>query len=122
MKYLFTVAPIGKPRMTRSDRWRQRPAVLRYFAFKDELRALAQTYNFVPTDDMKVTFGIPMPKSYGKAKRQFLLGQRHTLKPDVDNLIKSFLDALLDDDSGISSVCIKKVWSDEGYIEVEKIG
>jgi len=34
----FNVTPIGKPRMTQSDRWKKRDCVVRYFNFKDEIR------------------------------------------------------------------------------------
>jgi hypothetical protein len=35
-KYIIT--PVGKPRMTRSDKWKQRPPVIRYRMFCDEAR------------------------------------------------------------------------------------
>lgn len=30
---IYDITPIGKPRMTRADKWKQRPAVMRYRAF-----------------------------------------------------------------------------------------
>ncbi len=35
-KYIIT--PVGKPRMTRSDKWKQRAPVMRYRMFCDEAR------------------------------------------------------------------------------------
>ena len=32
---IYDITPIGKPRMTRADKWKQRPAVMRYRAFCD---------------------------------------------------------------------------------------
>lgn len=29
------ITPIGKPRMAQRDKWKQRPAVVAYYAFKD---------------------------------------------------------------------------------------
>lgn len=30
---IYDITPIGKPRMTRADKWKQRPPVMRYRAF-----------------------------------------------------------------------------------------
>jgi len=35
---IYNINPVPKPRMTQSDKWKKRPPVLRYFAFKDECR------------------------------------------------------------------------------------
>lgn len=35
---IYDITPIGKPRMTRADKWKKRPAVMRYRAFCDEAR------------------------------------------------------------------------------------
>ena len=35
---VYPITPVPKPRMTRRDRWAKRPCVLRYWAFKDEVR------------------------------------------------------------------------------------
>ena len=32
------VNPVSKPRMTQSDKWKQRPTVLKYRQFKDDMR------------------------------------------------------------------------------------
>lgn len=40
-----------------------------------------------------------------------MLGKAHKQKPDIDNLIKTFLDALLEDDSRVSSIAATKVWA-----------
>ena len=45
---IFRVTPIGKPRMTQRDRWKKRPPVVRYHAFKDQLRAC-----LVPLPDIR---------------------------------------------------------------------
>ncbi|MBC8923069.1 RusA family crossover junction endodeoxyribonuclease, partial [Escherichia coli] len=34
----YSITPLGKPRMTRADKWKQRPPVLRYRVFCDEVR------------------------------------------------------------------------------------
>ena len=37
-------------------------------------------------------------------------------KPDIDNLIKSVLDSLAEDDSYVYSVNAKKYWSEKGNV------
>jgi len=113
---MVSITPVAKPRMTRSDRWKQRPAVLRYRAFSDELR--------LKTPDMDLnyytlTFGLPMPKSWSKKKKLEMDGQPHQQKPDIDNLCKSVLDALYLDDSHIHDINLKKVWTTNGFILFE---
>lgn len=35
---VFNIEPVPKPRMTQADKWKKRPPVLKYFAFKDEVK------------------------------------------------------------------------------------
>lgn len=80
-KYLIT--PVGKPRMTRADKWKQRPPVMRYRMFCDEARLHGIR---VPENGAHITFVLPMPKSWSKKKRAAMDGQPHQQKPDLDNL------------------------------------
>lgn len=114
---IYPVTPVPKPRQTRSDKWKQRPAVMRYRAFCDEVRLLECA---VPEDGAHVTFRMPMPKSWSKKKRAELLGQPHQQKPDVDNLTKALLDAVLKDDSGVWDIRTTKRWANEGSITITK--
>ena len=66
-----------------------------------------------------ITFGMPMPNSWSKKKKLEMDGQPHTQRPDIDNLAKALFDALYEDDSGIHTVALKKVWSVNGYIKFE---
>lgn len=115
------LAPVPKPRMTQRDRWAKRPAVVRYYEFCDLLRN--EWVNL--TDDQAVPpvlvlrFNIPMPQSWSRVKKESMRGGGHQQRPDIDNLIKAFLDALCEDDSYVYSVTAEKYWSDEGSIEVE---
>ena len=103
--------------MTRSDAWKKRPAVLRYWAFCDELRLL---YKKEVPSSLALTFNMPMPKSWSKKKRLEMQGKPHQAKPDIDNLIKSFLDALCEDDSYVYRIRGEKYWADEGSISVDE--
>ena len=71
---------------------------------------------------------MPIPKSYSKTARLKAVGEPHQKKPDISNLIKFTEDALnevlWEDDSCISEITAKKVYSEEPktIITVEKIG
>jgi Holliday junction resolvase RusA-like endonuclease len=47
-------------------------------------------------------------------------GMPHTVKPDIDNLTKGLLDAVLKEDSHIWSVRTEKRWSLTPGIEIVK--
>lgn len=118
MYKILDITPVPKPRQTRADKWKQRPAVLRYRAFADELRLkLDRDFDFNGCD---IEFGIPMPKSWSKKKKYQMDGEAHTQKPDLDNLLKALLDAHMGDDAGVHTLNrLTKVWSDHGYIGID---
>lgn len=109
---------MGKPRQTQSDRWKQRPVVMRYRAFADELRL---KYREDLPDSVHLTFYLAMPKSWSQKKRDAMRGTPHQQKPDFDNLAKSVADALREDDSTVWRCLIEKYWDDEGGIVVEEL-
>lgn len=116
------VVPVPKPRMTRSDKWKERPVVMRYWAFKDELQKLAGELGFVLGPAFRVTFHLPMPESWSKKKKLQMLGQKHQQKPDLDNCEKALMDCLAPDgDAYIWHKVAKKVWALEGCIVIENI-
>lgn len=118
VRYVLNVVPTGKPRMTQRDKWQKRPAVLRYHDFADRLRYEASRSGFsVPESGLSLEFHIPMPPSWTKKKRAAMDGQPHQQKPDIDNLTKAVMDALLPDDSRIWSLDGQtKRWAAEGKI------
>jgi len=107
------VPPCPKPRMTRSDKWKQRPAVMRYRQFKDDLREVIKG-ELDPR--FKIVFHVPLPKSWSEKKKIAFDGQPHQVKPDVDNYLKAFMDAMSSDDSYIYDVHCQKYWAREGKI------
>lgn len=72
-KYIIT--PVGKPRMTRRDKWKQRQPVMRYRMFCDEARLHGIR---VPENGAHITFVLPMPQSWSKKKRTAMDGQPAT--------------------------------------------
>lgn len=117
MKQTINVKPTPAPRMTQRDRWARRPCVLRYFAFRDQIKT--EGVRIEPSGD-RVTFVVPMPKSWSKKKRASMDGQPHQQKPDVDNLLKALLDSVFDDDCGVYDIHPRKVWGGEGRIVIER--
>ena len=69
----YPITPVAKPRQTQSDKWRQRPCVMRYRAFKDKCQDYAV---HLPEAGAKVTFWIQMPRSWSKRKRAEMGGVR----------------------------------------------
>jgi len=115
---IFDIDPVAKPRMTRRDKWSKRPATEKYWAFKDALNSQADAIGFVLPDSFTVKFVVSMPMSWSKSKRSAQDGQPHRAKPDWDNFAKALCDCLRDEDSGIHSVSVTKVWGVRGYIEI----
>lgn len=119
---VFALTPVAKPRMTQADKWKQRPAVLRYWDFKDELRSQAMRQGFTLGEAFRVTFYLPMPQSWSKRKRAKMAGTKHQGRPDLDNLEKAVADSLApENDSYIWHKVSYKVWASEGRIVIENI-
>ncbi len=110
------IDPIGKPRQTRADKWKQRPCVMRYRAFADELRLQCKLNGIEITDRLHCEFYIKIPQSWSKKKKELMRNKPHQQVPDIDNLCKSVLDSLLSDDSGVYRLQTSKFWADEGGI------
>ena len=115
---VFNIEPVPKPRMPQADKWKKRPPVLKYFAFKDEVKLNKIT---LPESHYHITFILPMPKSWSKTKRSEMNGKPHQQKPDKDNLEKALLDAIFDDDSRVWDGRVTKVWGKRGQIIIQEV-
>ena len=111
--YVFQVPPQTAPRMTRRDRWKKRPCVVRYFEYRDQLRAKAVEYGITLPNAFTVTFYMAMPKSWSKKKKAAHVGKPCQSKPDLDNVLKGFMDALRTDDASVYAVSASKFWSEQ---------
>lgn len=109
----YPIEPCPKPRMTRRDKWKKRPCVMKYRAFKDK----CALYRVQLPQPCLVIFHIPMPKSWG-GYRSAHVGEPHQRRPDIDNLLKGLMDAVLKRDEKIWNVRTEKRWAMEGAIEV----
>ena len=116
---IIAIDPVSKPRMTQRDRWGGRPCVDKYYAFKDELSLLWGDQE-IP-QPCHLIFHLPMPNSWSKKKKALMNGTPHQQKPDIDNLIKSFLDSLLTSDAHIYDIRASKFWGDKRSIEIRDL-
>lgn len=115
---IYKIKPVPKPRMSRQDAWLKRDCVTRYWNFKAHCKLLDLK---IPEKSFKVYFVLPMPDSWSKKKLDQLRGKPHKQKPDLDNMIKALLDAVLEDDEHIHEIHACKFWGNEGVIIIEEI-
>tara|TARA_B110000977_G_scaffold187842_1_gene255384 strand:+ start:499 stop:885 length:387 start_codon:yes stop_codon:yes gene_type:complete len=105
------ITPVSKPRMTRADTWKKRPCVLKYWAYKDELKEKMKEIDLKVENELYLEFYIQMPKSWSKKKKSEMFNKVHQQKPDVDNLVKGVMDAIFKEDSHVHTIYAKKLWS-----------
>lgn len=120
--YIFNVCPCPAPRMTGRDKWLDppRPEVGRYMAFKQEIGYKANIQQFRIGKVIDIIFLLPMPDTWSAKKKMEMKGKSHEQKPDSDNLMKAFCDALTGDDSKIWHMFPRKYWWDKGMIIITK--
>jgi len=92
--------------MTQKDKWAQRPATSKYWAYKDLMRLEANKMGleYVPGRIESLIFHVKMPKSWSKKKKEAMNGRPHEQTPDLDNLLKGFMDALCKEDKHIYAI------------------
>ena len=113
--------PAPRPRVTRRGTYNKKE----YSDFKDVVRlAYVAKHEGYPTTEpiaMKIDFFYQIPKSWSK-KKKAAVGW-HTSKPDVDNIVKSILDALngvaFKDDSQVCFVQARKQYASQNGIRIE---
>ena len=129
--YIFDVIPMGAVRMTQSDKWRnnpeheniikrQRKEVTRYYKLKDDIRSQAIQMNYEQLDTLEIIFLVPMPTSWSEKKKFAMNKLPVKTRPNIDNYIKAFMDALLKEDSNFWRVVSEKRYAFKGSIIVYK--
>jgi Holliday junction resolvase RusA-like endonuclease len=108
-RFIVPGPPVPAPRMTRSDRWKKRPCVQRYFEYRDRIQQVVGDLPTVPPC-ITLEFHIAMPESWGKCEKIARNGREHLKRPDCDNLIKACLDSLFLEDGGVSDLTARKRW------------
>jgi len=123
--YTFKMTPVPKPRMVRSDKWKKRPAVERYWAFKDQLKMFANIQGLytLPASIYSIRFNLAMPESWSKAKKERTDGFPHQQTPDLDNMLKSLADCLCKQDNYIFEITngLSKFWAKEASIVIRVV-
>jgi len=110
------INPVPKPRMVRSDSWKKRPIVLKYWAFKKELVLKANKAKLKLGEELNIIFYLPMPDSWSKKKKELMNDKPHQQTPDLDNLTKSAQDCLCEQDNFIWKLNCEKRWGYKGKI------
>lgn len=121
-KFIVWGDPIGAPRMTQSDKWKKRPCVVRYRAWKDAARKAAG--ELPPVDkivSLNWTAYFSPPVSWSGKRRSAALGTLHRSKPDLDNICKAVFDSLFEQDQAIAHGTFRKEWDVVERLEVEII-
>jgi len=116
---VYEIAPMGAPRQSRKDAWAPSPAVLRYRAYRDEIRLRIKECD-LPDEFFHVVFLVKMPKTWPKRKKNQLHLTRHMAKPDKDNLEKGLFDSVFrnKEDAHIWNSTSTKLWAHEGMIAI----
>ena len=115
----FTIMgePVPKPRQTRSDKWKQRPCVVRYRLWADEARLAATGSPLARVDAsvlaVHVYAHLLMPQSWSAEKKAAHAGRLHRSKSDADNILKGLIDSLFAEDKTIALVQCVKLWCRE---------
>lgn len=125
--FRFTVPgePVSKPRQTRRDKWEQRECVVRYRAWADLARLHARMAGTLPPaetiKELRCTCYFLPPESWNAKSRSSVIGERHNVRPDVDNLAKAVLDSLFKQDQAIADLVVRKRydWTPRVEIEIE---
>ena len=137
-KIILNVTPISHLRTTQGDRiyfriprtklrpegLRRLTRIERYNNYKIELLGEAKRKQFtIPPSGLSVTFYFPIPKSWSKKKRAAHHGMLMQSRPDIDNVLKGFFDALVSEDKFIANITATKRWADypTGWIELSLI-
>lgn len=108
----------------RPDGLRRLLRLEKYNNYKVELLAEAKRKNFtLPASGLHITFYIPIPKTWSKKKKKAHHGLLMQSRPDIDNLIKGFFDALVSEDKFVANISASKRWVDFplGWIECSLI-
>jgi Holliday junction resolvase RusA-like endonuclease len=109
--------PVPKPRQTDADRFlvgkRARPCVARFRAWADRARRAFDDGELLPKniEALTVRFYLEMPDSWSNSKRLQNDGRRHFNSPDIDNLVKAVMDALIENDEIIAELHASKFWT-----------
>ena len=118
-KFDINPVPASRPRVSRWSTYYPK----KYTKFKKDMEALTSEMGTIPSEKLvsvELEFGIMIPKSWSKKKKQELNNTYCSNNSDIDNYIKAILDSLNGivyiDDKQVVELFAKKIYSEEGYI------
>ena len=114
--------PKGRPRFRRTKTFITTYTPRKTLDFEDQVRkhsmeAMGKTDLIESPVCVILYFRLPVPQSYSKKRSEACLSglEKHTKRPDLDNLVKSVLDGMngviFKDDSQITTLHATKVYS-----------
>ena len=118
-RFKINPVPASRPRVSRWSTYYPK----KYTKFKKDMEALTSELETTLSEkpvSVELEFGIMMPKSWSKKKREELNNTYCSNNSDIDNYIKAILDSLNGivyiDDKQVVELFAKKIYSEEGYI------
>lgn len=135
-EFIFRIKPIPAPRTTGRmsflltkpvDQWPKKmqakaKILHRYVDYKDNIRQKALMFglNDLPSIIETLEFHFEMPKRWSERKKKGMVHTLHKNRPDLDNLLKAFQDALCTEDSHIAYIKngLGKFWNHESFIKL----
>ena len=118
-RFEINPVPASRPRVSRWSTYYPK----KYTKFKKDMEALTSELETTPSEKLvsvELEFGIMIPKSWSKKKREELNNTYCSNNSDIDNYIKAILDSLNGivyiDDKQVVELFAKKIYSEEGYI------
>jgi len=114
--------PLKRPRITRSGRVYDPNKQLKAKTLEKINIAAHRALKIEGPVHIDFVFCMQVPKSASKKKQADLEGKFHAIKPDIDNLVKYYLDVIADkyieDDSRVVSMTARKIQKMEPYVKI----
>ena len=117
----FDIDPIGKVRMVRSDAYKKRPIVTKYWSVKEVVKMIANKNKFTLPETFWLFSIKKMPDSWSAKKRLCMVNTPCKVKPDADNSLGSIMDFLCPKDQVIWDVRCTKIWGLKGKIIIKEL-
>jgi Holliday junction resolvase RusA-like endonuclease len=126
------IEPMGAVRTTQKQMYADK-RYKKYMVWKDDIRILwnaeliklgikPDEFKFSEIKSITFVVTIPMSLSLSKAQRkerEDRIDMPHQMKPDIDNMLKAFMDALMKEDSHVHTIGrMTKIWGLHGHIKV----
>ena len=120
-RFEINPVPASRPRVSRWSTYYPK----KYTKFKQDMEALISELDTTLSEKLvrvEIDFMIKIPESWSKKKKASKNGQFCDNNADLDNYEKSILDSLsgiyFHDDRQIVKQKSKKIWADQGYIDI----